>query len=64
MTAGIGAVGSIAGVSATTRRAAAPEPAPLLAPKDQAFQVATINERLHSIAKTSGLDRSRLDLTV
>ena len=70
MSAGIGAVVSIADVPATTRRAPAPEFAPQLQPAglpdpgDQAFQVDTINERLHSIAQTSGLDPAKLDLKV
>ena len=74
MSTGVGAVGLFADVPAASRKSHVPRPAEgpaaarpaerLSTPPDQAFQVATINERLTTLAKQAGFDRGKVDFTV
>ncbi len=62
MSTGVGAVSAPASPS---QRQPSPEPADRLrTPSDKAFQVATINQRLNSLAKQATRERAGLDLTV
>ncbi len=74
MSTGVGAVGLLTSVPAASRVSHPSDPAfpsptlrtppALRTPSDQAFQVATINERLHSLARKAGFDPGKVDITV